>query len=640
MAEIEAIDPRIEVVVERYDEPHELRSARGKPGAPDLRDRAPELTDAQRAAFERVDVAVVIDLPYDVGKLAPRLRWVQAVGAGTGQLQSAGIVEAGITLTSNAGSNSVSIGEFVIGRILQHWKRYPEIEAAQGRHEWNQTLYGRELTGSTLGLIGLGHINAVVANRAKAFGMEVLATRRSATPGATAPDVDEVLPTSELATMLGRADAVVAAVPETPETIGLMDAAAFAAMQAGAFFCNVGRGSLVDEAALIAALQSGQVGAAALDVASQRTASGRRPAVGRAEPLPLSPRVDVAGLAVPEPAPHVPREPRTLPRGRGAREPGRSRSRVLTAAGSDGSGTRMTVEPRSWRIAAAVPLAVQDWGGDGAPVLLAHPTGFHGTVWRPIATRLVAAGRHVFSFDFRGHGESDPSPSGYDVGRVRRGRARRRRRARPRRRAGVAARRALEGRRRVPSRRGRRARHLPVHLGVRADRHPGRAGPPRRGRPARARRARAGATTWESRDAALAAFSSRPPLDVLDADALRAYVERGFRDVDTAAGGGDADGAGVELVCRPDDEAEMYALRAAHDAWRLLPMVRCPVHVVCGDATDAMTPHLCERVVGRLPDAILEVMPGLGHFGPLQDPDARGAVDARVRAPDVDALPA
>ena len=50
-------------------------------------------------------------------------------------------------------------------------------------------------------------------------------------------------------------------------------------------------------------------------------------------------------------------------------------------------------------------------------------------------------------------------------------------------------------------------------------------------------------------------------------------------------------------------------------------MVRCPVHVVCGDATDAMTPRLCERVVGRLPNAILEVMPGLGHFGPLQDPE-------------------
>ena len=72
----------------------------------------------------------------------------------------------------------------------------------------------------------------------------------------------------------------------------------------------------------------------------------------------------------------------------------------------------------------------------------------------------------------------------------------------------------------------------------------------------------------------------------------------------------------------------MYALRAAHDAWRRLPEVHCPVHVVCGDATDAMTPRLCERVVGRLPDATLEVRPGLGHFGPLQDP--AGAVESML----------
>src|SRR5262249_47949780 len=145
IATIEGVDPRVEVVVERYDEPHELRSARGKPDAPDLRDRAPALTDSQRATFERVDVAIVIDLPYDVRDVAPRLRWVQAVGAGTGQLQSAGLDEAGIALTSNAGSNSLAIGEFVIGRILQHWKRFPAIDAAQQSHEWNQTLYGREV---------------------------------------------------------------------------------------------------------------------------------------------------------------------------------------------------------------------------------------------------------------------------------------------------------------------------------------------------------------------------------------------------------------------------------------------------------------------------------------------------------------
>ena len=70
--------------------------------------------------------------------------------------------------------------------------------------------------------------------------------------------------------------------------------------------------------------------------------------------------------------------------------------------------------PRSRRFdAGGVNLAVHDWGGDGHPVLLAHPTGFHGLTWAPVAARLVDAGRRVWSFDYRGHGDSDKSPDGY-----------------------------------------------------------------------------------------------------------------------------------------------------------------------------------------------------------------------------------
>jgi phosphoglycerate dehydrogenase-like enzyme len=267
LAALEALDPRVRVITPTYVESHDLRSARGKPGAADLRAQAPPLADAQRSGFAEINVAVAIDLPFDVATHAPNLVWVQSVGAGTGQLQSAGLADAGIRLTSAAGANAVGIAEFVLARVLQHWKRLPEIDAARERHEWTPT-YGRQLAGATLGLLGLGAINSTVAARAKAFGMRVLATRRSATPGATAPDVDELFAPSELHSMLGQCDVVVAAVPETPETTGMMDAAAFAAMQEGAFFCNVGRGSLVDEPALIAALERGHLGAAALDVAS------------------------------------------------------------------------------------------------------------------------------------------------------------------------------------------------------------------------------------------------------------------------------------------------------------------------------------------------------------------------------------
>src|SRR5206468_11362750 len=123
--------------------------------------------------------------------------------------------------------------------------------------------------GTTLGVMGLGAINEAVAARAKAFDVKILATRRSATPGATAPNVDELYPPAELHTMLGHCDAVVAAVPETAETAGLMGKDAFAVMKPGSFFCNVGRGSFVDEPALIDALTRGHLRGAALDVASQ-----------------------------------------------------------------------------------------------------------------------------------------------------------------------------------------------------------------------------------------------------------------------------------------------------------------------------------------------------------------------------------
>ncbi len=267
VAAVEALDPRLRVVVETYAEAHELRSARGKPGAERLKDQASPLTDAQRAAFRDLTVALAIDLPFDVRNVAPSLEWVQAVGAGTGQLQSAGLAAAGIRLTTAAGANAVAIAEFALARVLAEWKQFRALDALQAAHSW-EPRYGRQLAGATIGLLGLGAINSAIAARAHAFDVRVLATRRSATPGATAPNVDTLYPPGQLHTMLSQCDAVIAAVPETSETTGLMDADAFAAMKPGSFFCNVGRGSLVDEAALIAALQRRHLRGAALDVAS------------------------------------------------------------------------------------------------------------------------------------------------------------------------------------------------------------------------------------------------------------------------------------------------------------------------------------------------------------------------------------
>lgn len=285
VALIKAVDPSIEVLDVRYVEDDSLRSRRGTSPGADLRRLSPPLTEQQRAALGRVEVVLAQDLPYDVAEVAPNLRWVQGVGAGVSQLLSAGLGEAGIRLTNAAGVNAVSISEFVLGRVLQISKRLSEIDELQRQHRWQPT-YGNELAGRTLGVVGLGAIGRQVARRARALGMRVLATRRSARAGASDPDVDQLYPMGGLDQLLADSDVVVAAVPETPDTIGLFDHERFDAMRAGTVFVNVGRGSAVMEPALVAALKSGKLAAAAIDVVP-------------VEPLdPKSPLWDVPNLYV------------------------------------------------------------------------------------------------------------------------------------------------------------------------------------------------------------------------------------------------------------------------------------------------------------------------------------------------------
>lgn len=282
---LRAIDPRIEVTDIRYEDPPDLRVARSSATDEDLRSQAPALTDAQRDMLARVDVVIAQDLPFDIATVAPRLKMVQGMGAGVGQLVSSGLQEADVRLATAAGVSAVSIAEFAIGRLLAAWKLFPEMAQLQRDHDWSP-VYGREVAGSTVAVLGLGAIGSEVARRLQAFDVEVLATRRSHRPGMTAPDVDQLFGPDDLHTVLGRADAVIAAVPETPESVGTMDEAAFAAMKPGSFFCNVGRGSFVDEPALVAALGSGHLGSAALDVVST-------------EPLsPESPLWDTPNLAI------------------------------------------------------------------------------------------------------------------------------------------------------------------------------------------------------------------------------------------------------------------------------------------------------------------------------------------------------
>ena len=124
-------------------------------------------------------------------------------------------------------------------------------------------------------------------------------------------------------------------------------------------------------------------------------------------------------------------------------------------------------------------------------------------------------------------------------------------------------------------------------------------------------------TTFPSAAVAFANFSSKPPFDRLDPEALASYVEGGFELVPPDEGG---DGEAIRLRCRRDDEAGVYAWSLAHHAFDHLPEVACPVTLACGEHTDTFGPEVLELEADRLPVPRVEIVPGMGHFGPLERP--------------------
>jgi phosphoglycerate dehydrogenase-like enzyme len=229
------------------------------------------LVEALRAHPE-TDVLLSLHAPANVFDLAPRLCWLALPSAGADSALRKGLVRpGGPTVTTASGIHAIQIGEFVFAMLLMWVRQWPAIFEQRRRRQWPDTAHwvelgGRELYGSTLLIVGLGAIGRRIAYLGRAFGMRILATRRSATPGAIDPDVDELAPQSDLHRLLSGADYVVIAVPSTPETHHLIGEAELAAMTPRAFLVNIARGDVIDETALIAALQCGAIGGAGLDV--------------------------------------------------------------------------------------------------------------------------------------------------------------------------------------------------------------------------------------------------------------------------------------------------------------------------------------------------------------------------------------
>jgi phosphoglycerate dehydrogenase-like enzyme len=233
----------------------------------DMRDRAPaDLGNGERGRMADVEIAFILDMPDYLFDAFPNLKWIHSLMTGHDHIPLDELRKRGIRLTNGAGTAATEIAEFVIARILEHWKRLPQIAAQQVEHRWHPT-FGRAMSASDIVLVGYGHINQEVARLLAPFNVKLTAVRRSAET--SSPGVARTVAFTEMDAVLASADAVVAAVPSNADTTGLFDAASFAAMKPGCFFVNVGRGTAVVEADLMASLSSGHLGGAALDVASE-----------------------------------------------------------------------------------------------------------------------------------------------------------------------------------------------------------------------------------------------------------------------------------------------------------------------------------------------------------------------------------
>jgi len=191
----------------------------------------------------------------------PSLRWVQICSTGFSDNITPQVHDGSVTLTNAPGLHTIPIAESVLAAMLDHAKRLRQRRLDQREHAW-RPLRNDELFGRVVLIVGLGRIGARVATLCRAFGMRVVGTRRSPTPVA---DVDEVLPPEALVEHVPSADFIVLAVPHTPDTVGLLGAREFQAMKSTAYLINVGRGAVVDEAAMIDALRRRRIAGAYLD---------------------------------------------------------------------------------------------------------------------------------------------------------------------------------------------------------------------------------------------------------------------------------------------------------------------------------------------------------------------------------------
>jgi D-3-phosphoglycerate dehydrogenase len=242
---------------------------------------APTAAHLMRAIPEADGVVMVMEQPALTAEAvdsAPRLRVACRFGAGYDNLDVAALTRRGIPLATTGAANADTVAEHALYLMLALAKRGPALDRAVKAGVWSRSFGGLELRGRTCLVVGYGRIGRAVARRATAFDMNIVI-------------VDPGFPgTKALNQALPQADFVVLACALTPETTHLIDAAALARMKRGAFLVNIARGPVVDEAALLAALEEGRLAGAGLDVLESEPPRRSHPLLAR-DDVVLTPHV-------------------------------------------------------------------------------------------------------------------------------------------------------------------------------------------------------------------------------------------------------------------------------------------------------------------------------------------------------------
>jgi phosphoglycerate dehydrogenase-like enzyme len=223
------------------------------------------------APLDDVEIAVygLYEGPLSFRELAarmPALRWIHSTGAGMDSFVSPELADRGVIVTNSAGVYAPAMAEYVLAGMVSVAREFRRLSAQQDERRWNhEAVSGTELFGKRVGIVGYGATGRYIAMVCKALGMDVWATKRKPML-TTGEPVDRLLPAGDLHELLAASDYVVVTTSLNSTTRHLLGDAEFRAFKPGAVLVNVARGGVVDQDALLAALDEGRVGGAFLDV--------------------------------------------------------------------------------------------------------------------------------------------------------------------------------------------------------------------------------------------------------------------------------------------------------------------------------------------------------------------------------------